>query len=142
MLILEGCTNLVELHESIEQLKGLVLLNLNGCNNLKNLPRSISNFKSLERLNLSGLKLDELPEKLENMISLEETPPSSFGLSKNFKGVSLSGCEGQFLEPRFSSFSSWISSKNMNPISLLRARFGSLGRLSLSNCKLSGILGV
>jgi len=121
MLILEGCTNLVKLHESIEHLKGLVFLNLNGCKNLKNLPRSISNFKSLERLNLSGcLKLDELPEKLKNMISLKETPiertdikqlPSSFGLLKNLKGISLSGCKGQFLEPRFSSFSSWIYPK-------------------------------
>ncbi|XP_059429121.1 disease resistance protein RUN1-like [Corylus avellana] len=54
MLILEGCINLVELHDSIGHLKHLVLLNLNECNNLRNLPRSISNLESLERLNFSG----------------------------------------------------------------------------------------
>ncbi|KAF5446708.1 hypothetical protein F2P56_032312 [Juglans regia] len=47
-LILEGCTGLVELHESIGYLKGLVLLNLNGCKSLMNLPESISNLKSLK----------------------------------------------------------------------------------------------
>jgi len=145
MVILEGCTNLVELHESIEHLKGIVLLNLNGCMDLKNLPRSISNFKSLERLNLSGcLKLDELPKKLGNMIALKELLiertaikqlPSSFGILKNLKDVSLPGCKGQFLESLLSSFSSWIS-----PKSLLRAsvfRFCSLGRLVLNKCNLS-----
>jgi Leucine-rich repeat (LRR) protein len=145
MVILEGCTNLVELHESIEHLKGIVLLNLNGCMDLKNLPRSISNLKSLERLNLSGcLKLDELPKKLGNMIALKELLiertaikqlPSSFGILKNLKDVSLPGCKGQFLESLLSSFSSWIS-----PKSLLRAsvfRFCSLGRLVLNKCNLS-----
>ncbi|XP_040992700.1 disease resistance protein RPV1-like [Juglans microcarpa x Juglans regia] len=47
-LILEGCTGLVELHESIRYLKGLVLLNLNGCKSLMSLPESISNLKSLK----------------------------------------------------------------------------------------------
>ncbi|KAG6631219.1 hypothetical protein CIPAW_13G076100 [Carya illinoinensis] len=47
-LILEGCTGLVELHDSIGYLKGLVLLNLNGCNSLMSLPESISNLKSLK----------------------------------------------------------------------------------------------
>ncbi|XP_059429156.1 disease resistance protein RUN1-like [Corylus avellana] len=150
LLILEGCINLVELHESIGHLKGLVLLNLNGCKNFKKLPRSIYTLKTLERLNLSGcLKLDKLPEKFENMTSSKELVihrtaikqlPSSFGLSMNIKGGSLPGCKGQFLESQFSSFSSWISPKNINPISLLRAsvfRFGNLGRLGLSNCSFS-----
>ncbi|KAF5468395.1 hypothetical protein F2P56_012547, partial [Juglans regia] len=47
-LILEGCIGLVELHESIGYLKGLVLLNLNRCKSFMNLPESISNLKSLK----------------------------------------------------------------------------------------------
>ncbi|XP_040992699.1 LOW QUALITY PROTEIN: disease resistance protein RUN1-like [Juglans microcarpa x Juglans regia] len=47
-LILEGCTGLVELHESNGYLKGLVLLNLNGCKSLMNLPESIYKLKSLK----------------------------------------------------------------------------------------------
>ncbi|KAG7987273.1 hypothetical protein I3843_03G125200, partial [Carya illinoinensis] len=47
-LILEGCTGLVKLHESIGYLKGLVLLNLSGCKSLMSLPESISKLKSLK----------------------------------------------------------------------------------------------
>jgi hypothetical protein len=103
MLILEGCINLVELHESIGHLKDLVLLNLNECNNLWNLPRSISNLESLEKLNFSR--------------------PT-----------------GRFPQSRLSSFSSWLSPKSLNPVSLLRASvfgFFYLGRLVLSNSNLS-----
>ncbi|XP_042957206.1 disease resistance protein RUN1-like isoform X1 [Carya illinoinensis] len=51
-LILEGCTSLVELHDSIGYIKGLVLLNLNGCSSLMNLPKSISNLKSLKNFHM------------------------------------------------------------------------------------------
>lgn len=69
ILILEGCTNLVELPESIEQLKKIVLLNLEGWKNLRSLPRKISSLKSLETLNLSDcLKL----KTLGNMMNSKE----------------------------------------------------------------------
>uniref|UniRef100_A0A2N9FSR3 TIR domain-containing protein n=1 Tax=Fagus sylvatica TaxID=28930 RepID=A0A2N9FSR3_FAGSY len=101
ILILRGCSSLVEVHESIGYMERLVSLNLVGCENLRNLPRSISNLKSLETLNLSGcLKLDALPEEMGNMTALSELLadktsikqlPFSFGLLKNLKTVSLSG---------------------------------------------------
>lgn len=56
-LILEGCTGLVELDESIGHLKGLLVLNLNGCKNLKSFPRSTSNLQSLEALSMGSLDM-------------------------------------------------------------------------------------
>ena len=149
-LVLKGCSSLVKVHESIGRLGRLVLLNLEGCKNLRNLPNSISNLKSLETLNLSScLKLDELPEELGNMTALSEffadktaikKLPSSFGLLKNLKIVSLSGCKGQSSKSWLSHFSSWISPKSSNAINLLPASFSSLcslRKLNLSDCNLS-----
>jgi hypothetical protein len=50
ILILEGCTRLVEIHESNGGLGKLVLLNLKGCKSLMNLPSNISNLESLKTL--------------------------------------------------------------------------------------------
>jgi Leucine-rich repeat (LRR) protein len=143
ILILKGCSSLVEVHESIGYMERLVSLNLEGCENLRNLPRSISNLKSLETLNLSGcLKLDELPEELGNMTALSELfadktsikqLPFSFGLLKNLKTVSLSGCKGQSSKSWLSRFSSWISPKSSNAITLLPASFSSLCYLKSLN---------
>jgi hypothetical protein len=103
ILILEGCTGLVEIHESIGGLGNLVLLNLKGCKSLMNLPSNISNLKSLKTLDLSGcLKVDKLPDQIGNMMALTELLangiaikqlPSSFGLLKNLEIASLSGCK-------------------------------------------------
>jgi Leucine-rich repeat (LRR) protein len=151
ILILEGCTSLVELHKSIGNLKRLVLLNLKGCQNLRNLPESISNLKSLQILNLSGcLKLDRLPEQLGNMMALKELHadktaitqlPASFGLLKNLETVSLFGCKRQSSKSLLSRFSSWISPKSSNPTHLLPVSFSglcSLTRLNLNDCNLCG----
>ncbi|XP_035541451.1 disease resistance protein RUN1-like [Juglans regia] len=150
MLIFEGCTSLVEVHESIGHLERLVLLNLEGCKNLKNLPRSIPNLVSLETLNLTGcLKLDKLPEQLGNMIALRELLadrtaikqlPSSVGLLKNLKIVSLSACEGEPSNSWFSCFSLWMSPKSSICSSLLPASISALcflQRLVLRQCNLS-----
>ncbi|XP_042948554.1 disease resistance protein RPV1-like isoform X2 [Carya illinoinensis] len=151
ILLLDKCVNLVELHESIKHLKGLVSLSLRGCKKVRNLPESISNLTSLEILNLSGcLKLDKLPEKLGNLTTLKKffanstaikQLPSSFSLLKNLKAISLFGHEGTSLESWLSCFSSWISSpKCFNPLNLVRASvvgFYSLGNLVLNNCNLS-----
>jgi Leucine-rich repeat (LRR) protein len=143
ILILKGCSSLVEVHESIGYMERLVSLNLEGCENLRNLPRSISNLKSLETLNLSGcLKIDELPEELGNMTALSELIadktsikqlPFSFGLLKNLKTVSLSGCKGKSSKSWLSCFSSWISPKSSNAITLLPASFSSLCYLKSLN---------
>ncbi|KAL3565042.1 hypothetical protein D5086_033088, partial [Populus alba] len=72
-LILKGCSSLVEMHQSIENLTSLVFLNLEGCWRLKNLPESIGNLKSLETLNISGCsQLEKLPECMGDMESLTE----------------------------------------------------------------------
>ncbi|KAG7957780.1 hypothetical protein I3843_11G192600 [Carya illinoinensis] len=148
ILLLEECRNLVELHESIKHLKGLVQLSLRDCKKVRNLPESISNLTSLEILNLSGcLELDKLPEKLGNLATLKKLLadrtaikqlPSSFSLLKNLKAISLFGHEGTSLESWLSCFSSWISSpKCLNPMNLVRASvigFCSLGKLVLKNC--------
>ncbi|KAG7957788.1 hypothetical protein I3843_11G192800 [Carya illinoinensis] len=151
VLLLEECIKLVELHESIKHLKGLVRLSLRDCKKVRNLPESISNLKSLEILNLSGcLQLDKLPEKLGNLATLKKLLadrtaikqlPSSFSLLKNLKAISLFGHEGTSLESWLSCFSTWISSpKCLNPMNLVRASvvgFYSLGKLVLNNCNLS-----
>jgi Leucine-rich repeat (LRR) protein len=149
ILILKGCSSLVEVHESIGYMERLVSLNLKECENLRNLPRSISNLKSLETLNLSGcLKIDELPEELGNMTALSELLadetsikqlPFSFGLLKNLKTVSLSGCKGKSSKSWLSHFSSWISPKSSNAITLLPTSFSSLcylKSLNLRDCNL------
>uniref|UniRef100_A0A2C9UPJ9 ADP-ribosyl cyclase/cyclic ADP-ribose hydrolase n=1 Tax=Manihot esculenta TaxID=3983 RepID=A0A2C9UPJ9_MANES len=72
-LNLEGCTRLLEVHQSIGDLKRLVLLNLKDCKSLIRLPNSICDLKSLKFLNLHGCsKLEKLPERLGDMTSLEK----------------------------------------------------------------------
>ncbi|KAG6629303.1 disease resistance protein RPV1-like [Carya illinoinensis] len=150
MLILEGCISLVELHDSVRYLEGLVLLNLKGCKNLRNLPKSISKLESLETLNLSGcLELEKLPENLGDMLALKELfiggtaikqLPSSLSFLMNWKGLSLSECKEQFSGSWLSRFSSLLSPRNWNPRTLLQASvpgFDTLGKLVLRDCNLS-----
>ncbi|KAG2730519.1 hypothetical protein I3760_01G296300 [Carya illinoinensis] len=148
IMILEGCTSLTEIHESIGHLKSLVLLNLKGCKNLRHLPRSISNSKSFETLNLSGCsKLTMLPEDLGYMMALRELRadktaikrlPSSFGLLTNLQTLTLSGCKGQASESWISRLLSGILPSS-NPTNLLPASISglcSLRELDLSDCNL------
>jgi Leucine-rich repeat (LRR) protein len=122
ILILEGCTGLVEIHESIGGLGKLVLLNLKGCKSLMDLPSNISNLESLQTLDLSGcLKVDKLPDQIGNMMALTELLadgiaikqlPSSFGHLKNLEIASLSGCKEQPSKSWGSHFSLLMSSKS------------------------------
>ncbi|KAM2968342.1 hypothetical protein FF1_028498 [Malus domestica] len=72
-LILEDCTSLIVVHESIGNLKKLVYLNMKNCKNLRMLPKSMCMLKSLETLILSGCSnLDEFPfEMMQRMESLK-----------------------------------------------------------------------
>nr|XP_034918665.1 disease resistance protein RUN1-like isoform X1 [Populus alba] len=136
-LILKGCSSLVEVHQSIENLTGLVFLNLEGCWRLKNLPESIGNVKSLKTLNISGCsQLEKLPEHMGDIESLtkllsdgieNEQFLSSIGQLKHVRRLSLCGCRSA---PPSSSlisagvlnwkrwlptpFIEWISMKHLN----------------------------
>ncbi|PPR93813.1 hypothetical protein GOBAR_AA26860 [Gossypium barbadense] len=78
VLILEGCTKLVDVHPSIEVLKRLKLLNLRDCKSLRSLPTKIR-MESLETLILSGCS------------SLVRFPEID-GIMECLKTLDLSGC--------------------------------------------------
>ncbi|XP_039070008.1 TMV resistance protein N-like [Hibiscus syriacus] len=78
ILILEGCTRIVDVHPSVGVLSRLKLLNLRSCTSLRNLPTKIG-IESLETLILKDCR---------NLISL----PSSIGGCKYLKTLDLSGC--------------------------------------------------
>jgi Leucine-rich repeat (LRR) protein len=100
-LILEGCSNLVKVHQSIGHSTSLVFLNLEGCCSLKTLPESIGNVKSLETLNISRCsQLEKLSERMGDMESLtklladgieNEQFLSSIGQLKHCRRLSLCG---------------------------------------------------
>ncbi|KAI6685893.1 hypothetical protein NL676_031806 [Syzygium grande] len=71
-LVLEQCTRLTQVPESIGSLNSLVHLNLEGCSKLVGLPKDVTGLKNLEELILSGCaNLKELPEDIESMESLK-----------------------------------------------------------------------
>lgn len=72
-LMLQNCTSLVEVHETIGFLEALVLLNLKNCQELWGLPDSICKLKCLVTLNISGCsKLEYIPMNIDKMDSLRE----------------------------------------------------------------------
>ena len=72
VLVLKGCTNLLEIHPSLGYLSKLIRLNLENCINLEHLP-SIRRLVSLTTLILSGCtKLKKLPEVPQHMPYLSE----------------------------------------------------------------------
>ncbi|KAJ4963156.1 hypothetical protein NE237_023095 [Protea cynaroides] len=149
-LIFDGCTNLVEVHQSIGHLGKIVFLNLKDCKSLWNLPSSISKLKSLENFIVSSCsKVEKLPDGLGNMDCLKELLadgtaikqlPSSIRLLKNLRTLSLCGYKG--------SSKSWVSffwslvppRKIPDSSTQLVASFSglcSLKRLLLEDCSLS-----
>ncbi|KAJ6416321.1 hypothetical protein OIU84_002218 [Salix udensis] len=66
-LILEDCIHLVQIHESIGDLRSLVMLNLKNCKSLVELPEELSGLNSLQELYLNGCSnLESLNFQLEN----------------------------------------------------------------------------
>ncbi|KAK2976556.1 hypothetical protein RJ640_015417 [Escallonia rubra] len=100
-LVLESCTSLQQVHQSIAFHKNLVLLNLKGCINLRSLPDKIQ-LVSLERLILSScIRLDKFPDIQGDMNNLSELYlngtaikelPLSVKCLKNLVLIELSGC--------------------------------------------------
>ncbi|XP_034918654.1 disease resistance protein RUN1 [Populus alba] len=143
-LILKGCSSLVKVHQSIENLTGLVFLNLEGCWRLKNLPKSIGNVKSLETLNISGCsQLEKLPEHMGDMESLTELLAdgieneqflSSIGQLKHVRRLSLCGCRSA--PPSSSLISAGVLNwKRWLPTPFIE--WISMKHLNLSNCGLT-----
>ncbi|XP_052877540.1 disease resistance protein RPV1-like [Gossypium arboreum] len=74
VLILEGCTKLVDVHPSIGVLKSLILLNLRDCKSHRSLPTKIG-MESLEILILSGcsslVRFPEIDGNMERLKTLD-----------------------------------------------------------------------
>ncbi|KAL5843283.1 hypothetical protein ACOSQ3_009249 [Xanthoceras sorbifolium] len=69
---LEDCINLSEIPSSIQHLDHLCFLCLRGCESLGSIPSSICSLRSLCHLDLSNCsKLDKLPENLRDLVSLK-----------------------------------------------------------------------
>ncbi|KAF8024980.1 hypothetical protein BT93_F1974 [Corymbia citriodora subsp. variegata] len=90
-LILEGCTELVQVDRSIGELKHLVLLNLNYCGKLQTLPDEMEELEALIELLVDGTSITNIPE-WKGMEKLETLSAYSCRLlSKcNFAGCSTS----------------------------------------------------
>lgn len=154
-LYLDG-TAIEDLPLSMEQLIGLIKLDLTNCKNLSSLPRAICSLTSLKILTLSGcLKLDNMPMNLGNLEGLEELdvsgtairePPSSICCLKNLKILSFQGCNGM-------SSKSWSWKKPLSFLLMTKtpdlmglvlpsvSGLCSLTRLNLRNCNLQAIPG-
>jgi Leucine-rich repeat (LRR) protein len=135
--MLEGCSSLVEVHQSIRHLKRLVFLNLKGCWRLKILPESICEVKSLESLNISGCShLEKLPERLCVLESFTELLAdgieneqflSSIEHLKYVRKLSLCGYNFNLDAPSSPSWpspiSSWMSTSVLDWKALLPTSF-------------------
>ncbi|XP_054781857.1 disease resistance protein RUN1-like [Prosopis cineraria] len=121
-LILKDCPRLSSIHESIGDLKFLILANLKGCKDLGELPRGIYNLKSLKTLNLSGCsKLEKLEDGINQMESLttlmaNETSiaqvPLALVRSRSITYLSICGHEGLPRDVFPILIRSWVSPRN------------------------------
>ncbi|WRX26799.1 NB-ARC - like 10, partial [Theobroma cacao] len=68
--MLKDCIKLIEVDQSLGEIKTLTILNLKGCKSLRKLPRTIGSLEFLEELFLSCCStLDDVPRDLQNMKS-------------------------------------------------------------------------
>ncbi|XP_028770143.1 TMV resistance protein N-like [Neltuma alba] len=101
-LILQGCSNLVEIHQSLGQHKKLVTVDLKDCKEVKTLPEKFE-MNSLETFILSGCsKVRKLPEFGKDMaclskLDLEKTAlaklPQSLGNLIGLVELNLTNCK-------------------------------------------------
>ncbi|TXG75709.1 hypothetical protein E1A91_1Z019800v1, partial [Gossypium mustelinum] len=120
-LMLKDCINLVEVDQSIGELKMLTFLNLKDCTSLRKLPRTIGSLISLEELILSGCsRLDDVPRALHNMESLKVLNLDETAIYQSRLGLQ------------------WLLLKRSKGLGFSWASLpGSLVKLSLESCKLS-----
>ncbi|KAG5224317.1 TMV resistance protein [Salix suchowensis] len=131
-LMLVECTSLVEVHQSIGNLKSLVLLNLEGCNSLKTLPESLGHLESLSELFAKGTVIKQLPTSARYL--------------KKLTKLSFGGYENVFCSPdppsksRFSRFSSWFSPKSCSSsLAMLPSSFTSFSSLKELDLSYAGL---
>ncbi|KAK8973576.1 hypothetical protein V6N11_030766 [Hibiscus sabdariffa] len=74
------------LSHSLSNLKNLTSLSLAGCEDLENVP-SLSNLRVLKKLDLQGTNIKEIPQGMENLVSLEYL---NLGYLRNIKEGMLS----------------------------------------------------
>ncbi|PRQ55248.1 putative toll-like receptor, P-loop containing nucleoside triphosphate hydrolase [Rosa chinensis] len=120
-LDLEGCENLVRIHQSVGFLKKLIVLNLKDCKSLKSLPSKIE-MESLETLILSNCsKVKKIPEFVGNMerllvLFLDETAieelPVSIERLTSLVSLNLSNCRNLVCLP--STINKLKSVENLN----------------------------
>ncbi|KAK9948406.1 hypothetical protein M0R45_003982 [Rubus argutus] len=140
-LVLEGCTNLVDIHPSITSLRRLKVLNLKNCRSIKSLPSELE-MDSLEIIDLSGCsKVNIFPQFVARMEKLSGLSFSGIG-TQNFK------VSGHSVSPVLAYLKHFFlkglhlnacNSVSPHPLSLVLAslkHFCSLKRLNLNDCKL------
>ncbi|GMP39606.1 hypothetical protein CsSME_00010373 [Camellia sinensis var. sinensis] len=132
-LILKDCTNLIEVHESIGELRGLVLLNLEDCKRLRKLPQQIGHLKSLRKLIISGCsKLNQFPIELSNLESLTVFHANRTAICQSLSTTGEDKLWYSFFWPRILKPEKCPNSINFPLASLSR----SLVSLSLAYCNL------
>ncbi|KAM5551747.1 hypothetical protein ABKV19_026544 [Rosa sericea] len=120
-LDLEGCENLVRVHQSLGFLKKLIVLNLKDCKSLESLPSRIE-MESLETLILSNCsKVKKIPEFVGNMerllvLCLDETAieelPVSIERLTGLVSLNLTNCRNLVCLP--SNINKLKSVENLN----------------------------
>ncbi|XP_058743466.1 disease resistance protein RUN1-like [Vicia villosa] len=118
-LIMKDCPSLSVVHQSIGDLRNILLINFKDCTSLSNLPETINQLKSLKTLILSGCsKIDKLEESIVQMESLTTLVIKDTGVkeemysvvrSKSIGYISLCGYEGLSFDVFPSVIWSWMS---------------------------------
>jgi len=115
---MKNCPSLSEVHQSIGDLKNLLLINLRDCTSLANLPSEIYELKSVKTLILSGCsKIDKLEDilQMESLTTLNaantgvKQVPYALARSKSIGYISLCGYEGLSHDVFPSLIWSWMS---------------------------------
>ncbi|KAF8016561.1 hypothetical protein BT93_H1930 [Corymbia citriodora subsp. variegata] len=138
-LVLCDCKNLIEAHESIAYHDKLQLLNLRGCRKFDSFPDIPHKLEGLKKLCLQGTAIKELPESIENLVSLKimdlcnckklASLPSSIYKLQNIELLELAYCTNLIGFPKYKD------SANQR----MKTGHSNLLFLSLGGCNLSGI---
>ncbi|KAK3419288.1 hypothetical protein EUGRSUZ_J01320 [Eucalyptus grandis] len=122
-LILQGCTELVQVDSSINKLNHLVSLNLGGCRKLQTLPDKMEELEALRELIIDGTSITEIPE-WKGMKKLETLSASS---CESLSMCNFSGCLTSILNLR-------LGGTNITVLPF--GNFASLVELNLSQSKI------